>query len=56
MEVAKVALAHKRPFMINLSAPFIVQFYKEPLMAVLPYVDVVFGNETVSMIFQKLLI
>ncbi|XP_019865457.1 adenosine kinase [Aethina tumida] len=53
MEVAKVALAHKRPFMINLSAPFIVQFYKEPLMAVLPYVDVVFGNETEAECFAN---
>ncbi|CAH0564030.1 unnamed protein product [Brassicogethes aeneus] len=46
MEVAKVALAHKRPFLMNLSAQFIVQFFKDPLMQVMPYVDVLFGNET----------
>lgn len=33
---------------MNLSAPFICQFFKEPLMQVMPYVDVIFGNETVS--------
>lgn len=47
-EVAKFALAHDRPFIMNLSAPFISQFYKEPLMQAMPYVDVLFGNETVS--------
>lgn len=33
---------------MNLSAPFISQFFKEPLMKVMPYVDILFGNETVS--------
>ncbi|XP_060523221.1 adenosine kinase [Cylas formicarius] len=45
-EVAKLALAHDKPFIMNLSAPFISQLYKEPLMQVMPYVDVIFGNET----------
>jgi len=48
MEVANVALSHNRPLLMNLSAAFISQFYKEPLMQVLPYVDVLFGNEQVS--------
>ncbi|KAJ8935096.1 hypothetical protein NQ314_012992 [Rhamnusium bicolor] len=48
MEVAKLALAHDRPFLMNLSAPFISEFYKEPLMQVMPYVDILFGNEAVS--------
>lgn len=47
LEVAKHALQHNRWFIMNLSAPFISQFYKEPLMAALPYVDLIFGNETV---------
>lgn len=46
MEVAKHAHAHSRPFIMNLSAEFICQFYKEPLMQAMPYVDVLFGNET----------
>ncbi|KAJ8923027.1 hypothetical protein NQ315_001575 [Exocentrus adspersus] len=46
LEVAKLALARNRPFLMNLSAPFICQFYKEPLMQAMPYVDILFGNET----------
>ena len=32
--------------MLNLSAPFIAQFFKDPLDQVLPYVDILLGNET----------
>lgn len=46
-EIAKHALAHDRPFLMNLSAPFLSQFFKEPMMDTMPYVDVLFGNETV---------
>jgi len=31
---------------MNLSAPFIVQFFADPLAAAMPYVDFLFGNET----------
>jgi len=48
MQVAKKALERNRPFLMNLSAPFLSQFFKEPLMAAMPYVDIIFGNETVS--------
>lgn len=34
-----------RIFMMNLSAPFLSEFYFEPLMAAMPYVDILFGNE-----------
>ncbi|KAK9731701.1 pfkB family carbohydrate kinase [Popillia japonica] len=51
LEVAKFALYHNRPFLMNLSAPFISQFYKEPLMQMMPYVDVIFGNETEAATF-----
>lgn len=47
MEVAKYSHAQKRTFIMNLSAPFISQFYKEPLMNAMPYIDILFGNETV---------
>lgn len=53
IEVAKVALAHDRPFAFNLSAAFISQFYKEPLLQVLPYVDVLFGNEQEAETFAQ---
>lgn len=31
---------------MNLSAPFLIQFFKDQMMSVLPYTDIVFGNET----------
>jgi sugar/nucleoside kinase (ribokinase family) len=48
MEVANHALKRDCPFMMNLSAPFLSQFFKEPMMQAMPYVDILFGNETVS--------
>ncbi|KAH8388876.1 hypothetical protein KR215_003174 [Drosophila sulfurigaster] len=45
MRVAAAALAKQRPFLMNLSAPFISQFFMQPLLDVMPYVDIIFGNE-----------
>lgn len=39
-------LTHFQPFSINLSAPFIPQFFKDQLDSVLPYASVVIGNES----------
>lgn len=39
--------------MMNLSAPFISQFFKDPLMAAMPYVDLLFGNENEAEAFSK---
>jgi adenosine kinase len=36
----------KQLFILNLSAPFIAQFFKDPLDQVLPYVDILIGNES----------
>lgn len=47
LKVAKHASENNKIFCMNLSAPFISQFFKEPLMKVMPYVDILFGNETV---------
>ncbi|KAF6038635.1 adk [Bugula neritina] len=52
MEVGKHALSAKKTFMMNLSAPFISQFFKEPLMAAMPYVDILFGNESEAEAFS----
>lgn len=49
--IAKHALANNRLFMMNLSAPFLSQFFKEPLMDAMPYVDIIFGNETEAAVF-----
>lgn len=53
MEIANIALKNNRPFLMNLSAPFISQFYKKQLMDVMPYIDVIFGNEVEAESFAK---
>lgn len=53
MSVAQVALQRNKPFIMNLSAPFISQFFKEPLMAVMPYIDILFGNESEALTFAQ---
>jgi len=46
LELAKKSLAANKTFAINLSAPFIPQFFGDNLKQVLPYCDIVIGNET----------
>ena len=41
VRVAKYASEHGKYFAINLSAPFIPEFFKDPMMEVLPYANVV---------------
>uniref|UniRef100_A0A3P8VI43 Adenosine kinase n=1 Tax=Cynoglossus semilaevis TaxID=244447 RepID=A0A3P8VI43_CYNSE len=53
LKVAKHASDNNKIFCLNLSAPFISQFFKEPLMKVMPYVDILFGNETEAATFAK---
>ncbi|XP_012518677.1 PREDICTED: adenosine kinase [Propithecus coquereli] len=53
LKVARYASENNRIFTLNLSAPFISQFYKEPLMKVMPYVDILFGNETEAATFAR---
>ncbi|MBN3274825.1 ADK kinase, partial [Polyodon spathula] len=53
LKVAKHASEHNKVFSLNLSAPFISQFFKEPLMKVMPYVDILFGNETEAAAFAR---
>ncbi|XP_016144396.1 adenosine kinase-like [Sinocyclocheilus grahami] len=52
-KVAKHTSDNNKIFGLNLSAPFISQFFKEPLMKVMPYVDIIFGNETEAATFAK---
>lgn len=51
--VAKNACDSNKMFMTNLSAPFLVTAFKEPMMAAMPYVDILFGNETEALTFAK---
>jgi nucleoside-diphosphate-sugar epimerase/sugar/nucleoside kinase (ribokinase family) len=53
LTVAKKAHQVGGKFMLNLSAPFIVQFFGEQLNKVLPYVDVLFGNEEEAKAFAE---
>ncbi|MBN3294918.1 ADK kinase, partial [Amia calva] len=53
LKVAKHASENNKIFGLNLSAPFICQFFKEPLMKVMPYVDILFGNETEAATFAR---
>lgn len=39
--------------MMNLSAPFLCEFFKKPMMEAFPYVDIIFGNETEAETFSK---
>ncbi|KAF9956441.1 adenosine kinase [Modicella reniformis] len=45
LEVAKHAAQQNKIFAMNFSAPFIPQFFTKVLDEVLPYMDIVFGNE-----------
>ncbi|XP_053548124.1 adenosine kinase isoform X2 [Bombina bombina] len=53
LKVSTQSSEHNKIFSLNLSAPFISQFYKEPLMKVMPYVDILFGNETEAATFAR---
>ena len=51
MLVAEHALANNQIFMLSLSAPFIPQFFSEPMEKLLPYADYIVGNEHEAMAF-----
>ncbi|CAN1304856.1 Adenosine kinase 2 [Linum perenne] len=51
--VAEYAAATNKVFSMNLSAPFICEFFKDAQEKVLPYMDFVFGNETEARTFSK---
>lgn len=53
MQVAKYANQNNRKFCMNLSAEFLVQFFEEPMMKLMPYVDILFGNESEALAFGK---
>lgn len=53
LQVAKHACEKNKYLMMNLSAPFISQFFAEPLSKCLPYIDILFGNETEAVAFAK---
>lgn len=53
LDIGKRAAAENKPLLVNLAAPFIIDFFWDKLAAVLPYVDVVVCNETEAAAFGK---
>lgn len=54
LAIAKHATDNGKLFMHNLSAPFLSQFFKDQQLSVLPYVDILFGNETEAAAFSEI--
>lgn len=50
---AEHAAATNKVFMMNLSAPFICEFFRDAQEKAFPYVDYIFGNETEARTFAK---
>ncbi|KAH3862597.1 hypothetical protein DPMN_025566 [Dreissena polymorpha] len=53
LRLAKHSYEKGKTFCMNLSAPFLCQFFKEHMLNTLPFVDVLFGNETEALTFSK---
>jgi len=53
MELCKQAAAKNKAFILSLSAPFIPQFFKDPLDESAPYWDYVIGNETEAAAYSE---
>nr|XP_045625939.1 adenosine kinase-like isoform X1 [Procambarus clarkii] len=51
--VGKHACENNKVFCMNLSAPFLCEFFKDPMMEAFPYVDIIFGNETEAAKFSE---
>ena len=51
--LAEEAAKNNKVFVFSLSAPFIPQFFKEPLDATAPYWDYVIGNETEALSYAE---
>lgn len=44
--LGKYSVDNSKMFSMNLSAPFLIQFFGEQMAAVMPFTDIVFGNES----------
>ena len=53
MALAEEAAAKNKVFILSLSAPFIPQFFKEPLDQTAEYWDYVIGNETEALAYAE---
>jgi len=53
IKAGKHCAEKNKTYCLNLSAPFLVQFFKDQMMSVIPYADIVFGNETEAATFAE---
>jgi len=53
LTIGRHAADKQKIFCMNLSAPFLCEFFKDPMMKAFPYVDIVFGNETEALKFSE---
>jgi len=53
VHIGKHAAETNKPFMFNLAAPFLIDFFTDKMKDVLPYADYVVGNETEATAFGK---
>lgn len=53
LSLAKHASENDKVFSMNLSAPFLCSVFKEQMLKLLPYVDILFGNESEAEEFSK---
>jgi adenosine kinase len=53
MALAEESAKNNKTFVLSLSAPFIPQFFKEPLDKSAPYWDIVIGNETEALAYAE---
>ncbi|XP_054715388.1 uncharacterized protein LOC129224866 [Uloborus diversus] len=51
MYIAKHACRNDKYFCMNLSAPYLCHFYKEPMLKALPFVDILFSNNQEALAF-----
>jgi adenosine kinase len=52
MKIAKHSVEAKKCVALNLAAPFVPQFFKAPMDELMPFVNVVFGNEAEAEAFS----
>ena len=55
LRLAQFSNQNDRLFCLNLSALFLTEFYKKEFLQILPYVDILFGNDQVSRYFMCIL-
>lgn len=53
LKVAQHAVAEGKTFAMNLSAEFLSQFFSEPMLKVMAFSKIVFGNETEAAAFSE---